>query len=454
MSLETIFQLAFAAGVLVAAGSVAGAVLERAPRSPLRALAVLLALGSAGAWVAFALRPSSELAVAAAGLSLCAMTVLAALALGRGLARGRRIDEELARAERRLRSLVERETAERAAELERTLARTRAESLSLLAEDERRIVDERRRAVEEQEREAQRALAEALARVEQRVEQRLRTWADDLERTQSAFTNELARIERRQQQLVGQAEARIRGDVERLDAMSSEQRQAASRLREEVERTVRQAVAGARTELETHESERQRALHELGERFKRREQELMEHLSREEADAAERLRASVGDLERRQLEELERIAERAAARYADAAAQQLDAAIRAARDDAARRLTRELARSVEAYTSDAQAALAERSAHIAGTSSERIERRLDDIAARLERQRDDAFAALERRLAAGELALRERLEAIASAAEGERAMLETRLQELARRVTQTISETEERLATLEALGRR
>src|SRR2546421_220014 len=56
----------------------------------------------------------------------------------------RRVDEQLVRAQARLSSQIAREVDERNAELERTLARARADSISLLAEQERRIAEERR----------------------------------------------------------------------------------------------------------------------------------------------------------------------------------------------------------------------------------------------------------------------------------------------------------------------
>ena len=78
--------------------------------------------------------------------------------------------------------LVDAEAAEHAAELERVLARARADSVSLLVEEERRIAEERRREFAERERESTASLTEALTRTQAQVEQRLAAWAQDLDR--------------------------------------------------------------------------------------------------------------------------------------------------------------------------------------------------------------------------------------------------------------------------------
>ena len=83
--------------------------------------------------------------MAAGGLTGCLLAAAAALLLLRALARTEAMDANLAEAQTQLRTLVARETAENAAELERSLARARADSVSLLVEEERRIAEEHRR---------------------------------------------------------------------------------------------------------------------------------------------------------------------------------------------------------------------------------------------------------------------------------------------------------------------
>jgi hypothetical protein len=66
----------------------------------------------------------------------------------------RRHESDPTEAELRLRELIEREAAERTAELQRTLAIARAESASLLAQEERRLAEQRRREFADRERQA------------------------------------------------------------------------------------------------------------------------------------------------------------------------------------------------------------------------------------------------------------------------------------------------------------
>ena len=91
-------------------------------------------------------------------------------------------DEALAE----LQALVAEETASAADELKSRLARMRADALSSLVEEERKIADERRREFAERERAAGVELAEALTVAARRVDERLRTWGDELDRAHRA----------------------------------------------------------------------------------------------------------------------------------------------------------------------------------------------------------------------------------------------------------------------------
>jgi hypothetical protein len=154
VTLETVFGVLFAVGIAVAAAAIAAAAFSR-PARRLLVLAVALVGGLAvAAWIAFALRPGAELALSAAGLTACVLATAAALPLVRAIARNHRVEADLRDAEAQLRSVAERETAASAAELERVLARARADSLSALAEQERHLAEERRRALAERDDEA------------------------------------------------------------------------------------------------------------------------------------------------------------------------------------------------------------------------------------------------------------------------------------------------------------
>ena len=80
------------------------------------------------------------------------------------------------------------------------------------------------------------------------------------------------------------------------------------------------------------------------------------------------------DVERRQLEQLERTVRRESDRLAEAAAAQFDTAIKAARDDAARRLARELERAVDAFAREGERMLQERLAELGESGLQRLVR--------------------------------------------------------------------------------
>jgi hypothetical protein len=434
-------RIGFAAAVVVVGASLAAVALGRASRRTLAALSGLLGLGAVAAWIAVGVDPRVETVIPAVGVTLALGAELAAMRVQTLQAGRRRSEDQLARAEARLHSLVAREAEERAAELERTLARARAESTSLLADQERRIAEDHRRGAEERQREAGAALTEALAATQRQVDRRLQEWRDDLERAQRNIPEEIARVEQRQRQLIADAEARIASDAERLEAESEQQREGLARLRDELARVIEESVSAGTQELETFASDRRRALHELNERIRRRERGLAEQIEREEAEAMRRIQASFADVERRQIEQLERIIARTTASYSEAAGQQFAEAIRGAREDAARRLSRELDRAVQSFLREAESVLAEQLGHVGEAGTQRLEKRLGQITAGLERQQGDAIGTFEQRIAAAEQELRRRLDMLAADAEAERAVLDARLQELARRIEDAIART-------------
>jgi hypothetical protein len=379
------------------------------------------------------------LLVAAGGLTIATLAAAASLPLSRALERGARIDAELERARRQLADLVATEAEARQVELERVLARARADSISLLAEQERRIAEERRTFVVEREREAGAQLTEALSQMQQQIEQRLVDWGRDLERSADAMRTRLIELGQRQRQLFTEAEARIGADAERLQGESDEQREVLGRVRTEMQREVEEMLVAARSELELQSTDRRRALHELGERLRRRERELAEQIEREEGEALRRIQESLGDIQRRQLEQLERSVSRAASSLSDEATQQFAGLVKASREDAARRLSRELDRAVETFAREAESVLAEQLAHVGDAGAQRLERRLSQVTAGLERQRDEFVHAFELRLGEAEDELLRRLAELASDAEAERAILEARLHDLARKFDEAAS---------------
>jgi hypothetical protein len=454
MSLASAFGIVLAVAVVGVGAAVAGAFLDFGGKRLPLAVAWASGIAAVGTWIAFALERSAGLAIAATGLVGCTAGALGAIALRGSLERARRMDERTAEAEARLDALVEREASARAAELERTLARARADSVSLLADEERRIAEERRRLVVERERVATDELGAALAATQQRVEQRLSEFAGDLDTAQQGLQSQLERISERQGEVFKQAEARLAADAEGLDAAADEARRQLAEVRADVETRVAETIAAASAELELHGVERRKALHELGERLRRRERELLQLIEREEAEAAVRIRDTFASAERRQLEQLKRVVEREIVRHVEAAGQQFADVVKAARESAAQRLSRELERAVESFGHDADATLAARLAEVVGEGTHRIERRLGEIDESLDRAAEEFAEAFGQRLNETEDEVRRRLDGLVADGESERAVLEARLYELSRRVEQLATRAEERLAAIEALERR
>src|SRR5206468_261512 len=196
-------------------------------------------------------------------------------------------------------------------------------------------------------------------------------WTDDLDRAQHAVVDQLAQLAQRQKQLISEAEARIAADAERLEGESEQQRAGLVRLRDDLARATQEAVSAGTSELEGFAAERRRALHELNERMRRRERHMSELIEREETDAMRRIQAGFADVERKQIEQLER--------------------------------------------------------------------KLTQVTEGLERQRAEAIANFEARLTQAEHDLRRRLDVLAADTETERAVLEARLRELARKIDETLA---------------
>ncbi len=441
-----VLELVFAAAVVVVFSSAVAAVFERVSRPTLLALAGIVGAAAAVGWVVFALEPSRELAVAAGGIMVCAALQLGVVVLQRLVARSRQVDRQLAEAEAHFDALVAAEVEARAAELERTLSRARADSLSKLVAEERKIGETRRAALAEREQAAGAELSDALAKVEQRVAHRLSELNADLERTERGLASQLTAMAERHRQLMGQAESRLQLDTERLDAASDEQRERLAALETQFTKAAGELSQESLEQLETHERERRRALHEVAERLRQRERELRERISAEEAEAIQRIQAGFADIERRQLDQLKRVVERTADSFSDAVTKQFGDAIRHARDDAAQRLSRELDRAVEHFAKEAQGVLAERLAHVADAGGQRLERKLSQIGTSLEHERDELIAELQRRIGDAEVGLRSQVQALAADAEAERTVLNARLQDLQRRIDEALNEAGSRLA--------
>ena len=441
-----VLELVFAGAVVVVFASALAVVYGRVSSRTSVALAAFLGAAAAVAWVSFALEPSREVAVAAGGITVCAALQFGVVVLRRLVAQAQQVDRRLAEAEDRFDTLVSAEVEARAAELERTLSRARADSLSKLVAEERKIGETRRAAFAERERAAGVELSEALTRVEQRVAQRIAELKADLERTERGLSSQLGTLGQRQRQLMAEAESRLELDTERLDAASEAQRERLTALETQFARAADELSQSSQEQLEAHERDRRRALHEVAERLRQREHELRERVAAEEAEAIQRIQAGFADIERRQLDQLKRVVERTADNFSEAISKQFADAIRSSRDDAAQRLSRELDRAVNHFAKEAQGVLAERLAQVADAGGQRLERKLSEIGSGLEHERDELVAELQRRIADAEVELRSQVQALAADAEAERTVLNARLQDLQRRIDEAHSEASSRLA--------
>ena len=445
MNAETAVQIAFAVGVLVVGSAIAGALSGRVARRVLVGIAGLVGLAAVGGWIVFALEVERGTAVAAGGLTVCFAAALLTIPLRSGLARSRRVNEELNVAETALRELVERETAKRADELERALARARADSSSRLAEEDRKLADARLSELNQRERRLAAELGETVALVERRVEQRLSEWAGDLDRMQQGLTTRLGELAQRQRDAVAEAQARLEADTQQLKSASEDQRAILAKLRQEFERAAEEAGTAARREVEVHESERRRALHEVSERLRQRERDLRERIAAEETEAVRRIQSGFADVERRQIDQLSRIVDRTANRLSEAAVEQFSTTVKAAREDAAKRLSRELDRAVAQFAHDAQSVLAERLAQVSDAGAARVDRKLTEIVRRIEQRRDEFLDDFQRRFSDVEAELRSQIRGLGADAEAEREVLEARVHELTRRLETAVNAAESSL---------
>jgi hypothetical protein len=430
--MELVLEIAFAAALAVVAVSLVAVAFARVPDRLLLGSAVALGVVALGGAVVAGLEiaeatddDTTLLLVTAGGLLVAALCQTGLFLLARGQRRFADIERVGEEARARLELYLEQHAEERRAEIERTLARERAEASHALGEQERRLTDERRDTVARQAEHARVQLTDAVADAQGRLETRLMAWAADLERSQRELEGQLAKLSQRQKQALEDYDARLRADAERLAAASEEQRKALVQLRSEFERLVTQAVEEGRAELEAHATERRRALLEVDERLRRRDREIREQIDREEAEFRSRVVAETAEVERRQLAQLEKSIDRAASRFSEDAERRFDAQIKESRDKSAERLSRELEKSIEEYVTRAESEVSDRIVHLARQTADRMERRLRDVARAADAQGEiagdrlrhvterlnEALADAERRIAEYERELDLRLEA-------------------------------------------
>jgi hypothetical protein len=444
VSTVDILQIVGVAAIVLAAVSLALSAFTRGVKRIAVAFSTAIGVLAIGSWVAVGLRPATDRAIAAASTSVAFVASLGAIALTAGLERGRRIERELERGRLQLRSLIDDETRQRVGELDRLLARARADSSSQLAEQERGLTESRRHAIAEAEKSFHEKLAEMISEAQRDIEEKIASWRRDLGRSEDTLGREVGDLIRQSERLIQEMRARIKADGDRIESESEEHRASINRLREEMAESIEQALAANQDELEKFANERRRAIQEIVERLGRREREVLERVEREEAEAQRRIQAGVAEIERRQLEQLERYMERSVSSVSDDHTRQFDDAMRGAREEAARRLNRELERAIEHYSRQAQTKLDDRMRLLGDDSQRRLETRFDSVLDELRERANLSWNALEKRVADLELELRARLETIGSESESARSAIESRFQQLHRHLEDLRGDSNER----------
>ena len=237
------------------------------------------------------------------------------------------------------------------------------------------------------ERELSERLAETLAGVERRVEERLHAWEADLERSQRSLEGEVSALEQKQNQRIAEVEARIEAEAGELGTTIDQQRVASIRLREELEQTAKEALTEALDELQSQAADRRRAIEEIADRLRQREHALTEQVDNAESEARARLEIASAELERRQAEQLERALAREVDRLSEAGALEFENRMRAIREEAADRLQSELDRMSETFLRRADALISSQFQHVADVASQRLSERIAENARRYESSR-------------------------------------------------------------------
>jgi hypothetical protein len=327
--------------------------------------------------------------VALLGVAVLTIAVLH-LALRRARASAARTDDRVAEAQKAVRAAAEEEAGIQAEQLRFAVSRSHADSLSAYVAEERRLSDERRGELAVRERELSERLAEMVAAVERRVEERLRAWEADLERAQRALEGEVSALEQHQKQRIAEVEVRLETEAAELGTTADQQRAAASRLRDELERTAKDALSQALEELQMQADDRRRAIEDITERLRQHEHAVAEQVDRAETEARARIEVAFGELERRQVVELERATAREVDRLSEAGAIEFENRMKAIREEAASRLRDELDHTTESFLRRADGLIAAELQQAADAASRRLDDRIVELVRGYEASRSSA----------------------------------------------------------------
>ena len=320
------------------------------------------------------------------------VSVVLALALRRSRMRAARTDELVADARRAVRAAADEEATTQAEQLRVAISRAHADSLSAYVAEERRLSDQRRGELSVRERELSEQLAELVASVERNVEERLRAWEADLDRAQNALQGAVTTLEQRLRQRITEVGAKVDAESTELETTLDEQRVAAIRLREALESSAKDSLAQALDELQSQADDRRRAIDDMTERLRQHEHTVAEQVDRAESEARTRIEIAFADLERRQVEQLERAIAREIDTRSEAGALEFENRMRAIREEAADRLREELDRTSESFLRRADGLIADQFQHAVDAAAQRLDDRIVELARRYESSRSSASA--------------------------------------------------------------
>lgn len=307
------------------------------------------------------------------------LSVVLALQLRRSRTRAARTEQLVTEARRAVRAAAEEEAGTQAEQLRIAIARAQADALSAYVAEERRLSDQRRGELAVRERELSDRMAELVASVEQRVEERLRAWEADLERAQNALQGAVTTLEQRLRQRITDVESKVAAESDELGESIDEQRLAASRLQEELETTSRDSLARALEELQLQADERRRTIDELNERLRQHEHAVAEQIDVAESEARTRVELAFAELERRQIEHIERATQREIEARAEAGAVEFDNRMRAIREEAAGRLREELDRTSDSFLRRADGLIAAELQQAMNAATQRLDDRIVEL---------------------------------------------------------------------------
>ena len=146
--------------------------------------------------------------------------------------------------------------------------------------------------------------------------------------------------------------------------------------------SARDALAHALEELQLQADDRRRTIDELNDRLRQHEHAVTQQVEQAETDARTRIELAFAELERRQVEHLERAIAREIDTRSEAGAVEFENRMRAIREEAADRLREELDRVAESFLRRADSLIAAELQQAVSAATQRLDERIVELARR------------------------------------------------------------------------